>query len=300
MSADLALQTRWIENRGLKLALHSWVEGSPQALAIHGFMDHGQSFRWVAEALSPTVLAAADMRGFGHSGWVGDGGYYHFYDYYDDLGAILDGLSEPVGLIGHSMGGSIAAAVAALFPERVRWLLLLEGMGPPTSELWESASRLGQWLRSVRRKPGPPSARRSLRRVFSSLEQGAERLRAFNPQLSIERSQALAESFSEPADGGWVWRADPLHRTPSAKPFLLGEARALWHSIQVPVLSLWGGEGFRPDDLSARHAVLPRVLAGVIPGASHNVHHDRPDVVAEGIETLMAGRLRLPRDATPL
>jgi pimeloyl-ACP methyl ester carboxylesterase len=299
MSAGCA-RTRWVENRGLNLAVHGWGAERPLALAIHGFMDHGLSFRWVAEHLQPDGLAAADMRGFGRSDWVGDGGYYHFYDYYDDVGRILDALEGPVGLVGHSMGGSIASAVAALFPERVRWLLLLEGMGPPPSPLDESAARLGQWLRAVRRRQGPAAARRRMRRSFPSLEDGAYRLRSFNRLLTESRSLALAESFSEVTPEGRTWRVDPLHRTPSAKPFLLEEARSLWLALQVPVISLWGDQGFRPDDLPARHGCIPRLLAGVVPDASHNVHHDRPDVVADAVHRLEAGRFELPAQASPL
>jgi len=299
MSAGQA-RTCWVENRGLKLAVHRWGSGAPLALAIHGFMDHGLSFRWVAEQLAPQGLAAADVRGFGHSDWVGIGGYYHFYDYYDDVGRILASFDGPVGLIGHSMGGSIASAVAALFPEHVRWLLLVEGMGPPPTALDESPARLRQWLRAVRRREGPAEARRAQRRSFGSLEEGARRLRAFNPLLGEAKALALAESFSEITADGRVWRVDPLHRTPAAKPFLLEEARSLWRTVKVPVISLWGAQGFRPDDLRERHHDLPELLAGVVPGASHNVHHDRPDLVAEAIQSLSEGRFELPAQVTPL
>lgn len=293
--------------RGLELAYHTWgaPEGRP-VLAIHGFMDHGQSYAFMAEHLSDALrLIAPDMRGHGHSGWVGAGGYYHFYDYFDDLRVLVDHLGlERFSLVAHSMGGSVAAGLVALMPERVDALILLEGMGPPFVDPADQPMRLRSWTDALRRKSceGDVPQRRAARRALDSLDEAAARLVAMNHRLTPERAAALARTFTEPSEdeAGVVWRQDPLHRTPSAKPFLRAEAEALWRRFRCPVLSLVGAESpWRPDDLEARHAVVAEALAAAgvprglvaaaVPGAGHNIHHDAPELLARAVEAWIHG-----------
>ncbi|NJK89812.1 MAG: alpha/beta hydrolase [Myxococcales bacterium] len=59
------------------------------------------------------------------------GAYYHFYDYLDDLTRVLGSLPDRIGLVGHSMGGTLATMIAALHPDRFSWAVLLEGHGSP-------------------------------------------------------------------------------------------------------------------------------------------------------------------------
>jgi pimeloyl-ACP methyl ester carboxylesterase len=242
------------------------------------------------------------MRGHGDSGWVGAGGYYHFYDYFDDVRRVVDALGcERLLLVGHSMGGSVATGTAALLGARVRALVLLEGMGPAFAELTRTRGRLGRWVAALGQPAvdGDVAYRRRRRRVMSNIEEAAERLRRFNPRLSEARSRALAGSFTEPVEHGVAWRFDPLHRTPAAKPFVLEEARALWAAVEAPTLSLFGELGFGPPDLADRHAALREVRAGVLPGVGHNIHHERPDVVARVLlEAHQTGQVRLPEEAT--
>ena len=302
------MKTGYYEVRGLRLAYHEWAppaEGPhPCVVLIHGFMDHGLSFTQVAEQLGGYRVVAPDVRGHGHSGWVGRGGYYHFYDYFDDMRWLLDALEvDHCGVLGHSMGGSIATGLAALESARVRRLVLLEGMGPPTSDLGESVARLRRWSNTLRR-PGivrDEAERRRARPVMASLEEAAGRLARFNPRLTHARARTLAKTFTEPSDvgPGVVWRMDPLHKTPAAKPFIWAEAVALWRAIEAPVLSLSGAESpWVPDWLEARHAELRAVTRAKVPNAGHNMHHDRPELVAAAVDAWMQDR-PLPRELVP-
>jgi len=287
-----------VENRGLPIAVHELgaPEGRP-VLALHGFLDHGLSFRRVADHANGVTLFAPDARGHGHSGWVGAGGYYHFYDYLDDLRRVLDVLPPRLGLVGHSMGGTLALALAGLFPERFDWVLLLEGMGPPSHDPQSSPERLRGWLRAlVPDRQGAEADRRRARTRMESPDEAGRRLLRLNPRLDADHARALGETFSEPhPDGGWTWRFDPLHRTPSPKPFRLDEVFPLWRRITAPVVSLWGEHGFHPEELDERHRVLGSVDIGLIERAGHNLHHERPELIGEIIRRLAESH---PSEAT--
>ena len=138
------------EHRGLRLAYRVWgAERSPTVVLLHGFLDTGASFAPVAQELSKRWrVVVPDHRGHGHSGHVGLGGYYHFPDYMMDLDGLIRQLGiEQVGLVGHSMGASVACYFTGAFPERVWALGLLDGIGPPGSLLHGGApERVARWI----------------------------------------------------------------------------------------------------------------------------------------------------------
>lgn len=286
-----------LDVRGLELAYHRWgpADGEP-VLCLHGFMDHGRAFAFVAEAMPAGYqLVAPDMRGHGESGWIGSGGYYHFYDYFDDMARLVEHLGwAEFGVVAHSMGGSVASGLIAMMPERVHALVTLEGMGPPFTEQRELPDRLKRWAFMLGKGScnGDVAHRRAARRKMPDLGHAKARLMNANPRLGDARAARLADSFTEPADDGEgvVWRQDPLHRTPSAKPYLRGEAESLWARITCPVLSLQGSDSFwQLDDLPARHAALADVTVAQVPEAGHNLHHDQPELLARAIDAWMRG-----------
>ena len=69
----------------------------------------------------------ADLRGHGDSDWVSGSGY-RYLDYLYDLRQLIEQNNfGPVWLVGHSLGGAIAAFFAGVFPDLVSKLILLEG-----------------------------------------------------------------------------------------------------------------------------------------------------------------------------
>lgn len=294
--------------RGLALAYHRWAAPDrPILLLLHGFLDCGRSWQWVVDELGGEFdVIAPDMRGFGSSGWAGDGGYYHFYDYFSDILGLIDALGlgkqepgEPalneLHIAGHSMGGSVATGVAALLGERCRSLVLLEGMGPPTNDPNQTVQRLQSWATALGRDPmtGTAARRRESRKTLPDVETAARRLQKHNPRLTQARAVELATHLTEPADGGVVFRHDPLHMTPAAKPYYIDEARAMWRAVTAPVLVLSGAESLMPtQDLAERAGNLAVSQLRSVPGAGHNIHHDRPDFVAEAIRDWAGQQLR--------
>lgn len=99
--------------------------GVPTVL-VHGLWDTGDSWLYQLPHLGRRCrTVTVDLRGHGHSTRNAAG--YAIAEHAADVAALIRhrGLG-PVVLIGHSMGGSVATAVATDFPQLVRALILVD------------------------------------------------------------------------------------------------------------------------------------------------------------------------------
>lgn len=114
----------------LTTLLHGDDALAPPAVLLHGLNANARYWTGVASVLrGPRRVLAPDLRGHGGTGPLPGG--YGIEAFRVDLLAWLDqlGLSR-VDLIGHSMGGKIAADLAAAAPGRVRRLILVDPVPP--------------------------------------------------------------------------------------------------------------------------------------------------------------------------
>jgi len=97
-------------------------------LALHGITSSHMAFRATARKLAAVpglCLLAPDLRGRGRSALPGP---YGFASHGADLLAVLDDAGvERVVVAGHSMGGYVAARLAADHPDRIGALVLVDG-----------------------------------------------------------------------------------------------------------------------------------------------------------------------------
>lgn len=172
-------------SQGLALAYVEW--GDPQAplmILVHGSRDTARSWDWTAEALVADGwrVVAYDLRGHGDSDWSPDGAYLTSYQV-QDLADLADHLgADRFALTAHSFGGTVCARYAAMFPERVERLCVIDGMGPGP-EIFAKWAALGpversrQWLAQRRAAAAKPA------RLFASVEDAAAALAAGIPGL---------------------------------------------------------------------------------------------------------------------
>jgi pimeloyl-ACP methyl ester carboxylesterase len=137
----------------LKLHYVDWGNASsPPLLLIHGGRDHARNWDWVALALRHDYhIIAPDLRGHGDSEWA-RGGQYALIDYVLDIAQLLDQLQLfPITIIGHSLGGGIACQYSGIYPERVKRLVALEGLGPPPEYMQRRPAAMDRTNAIVRR-----------------------------------------------------------------------------------------------------------------------------------------------------
>ena len=269
--------------RGRDIHLTHW--GPEDAAAtplvfLHGFLDTSDTFQFVVDALArERAIVAPDWRGFGRSHWQREA--YWFPEYFADLEALLDRIApgRPATLVGHSMGGNIAALYAGIRPERVARLVNLEGFGLPRSGPERAPDRYREWLDALREP-------RSFAR-YASLEQFAQVLAKKNPRLPLDRARFVARQWALALpDGGYVPNFDPAHRLPNPVLYRRDEAEACWRRVVAPTLLVLGElSEFRPglgaDGTDAAFRALYRELEiATLAGAGHMLHHERPEAVA--------------------
>ncbi|MBP6629181.1 MAG: alpha/beta hydrolase [Kofleriaceae bacterium] len=267
---------------GLTYQVWTWGAASaPTVLLLHGFLDHGRGWTDVAAALAERYFVVApDLRGHGDSDWIGPGGYYHFFDYVADVDALVDALAadrSPLHVVGHSMGGTIAGYWAGARPDRCRRLALLEGLGPPESDVAPPV-RVARWLDGWR------AARAAPTRALPDLAAAAARLRHHDPLLSAEVADRLAAWGTRPVAGGVAWKHDPLHLTAGPYPFRREVAAALWRNVTCPVLVVDGAAStlrLAQTESADRLACFADARTAVLPHAGHMMQRHQPAALAE-------------------
>lgn len=126
MIAQSEPRRRLAGTRGVRISWVDWHgDGSP-VLAIHGITANARAFDGLARALAPMhPVLAMDLRGRGESDTPPDG--YDVETHVSDAVAVLDaGKVGRCDIVGWSLGGKVALAMAALHPSRVRRIIVLD------------------------------------------------------------------------------------------------------------------------------------------------------------------------------
>jgi pimeloyl-ACP methyl ester carboxylesterase len=268
---------------GLRHHLLEWDGGGRTTLlCLHGFLDMAWGFAPIAPALAAAGyhVVVPDLRGHGDTEWIGAGGYYHFLDYLPDVADLDDAVArDHLVLVGHSMGASIAALFAGVFPQRPRAVVAMEGMRLPEQPDEDLPRRAADWIHGVRR------ARERGPRVLPDVSACAERIRQFDPLCPPEVALLLAGEGTRPVPGGRAFKHDPVHVTRGPYPFRLEQWTRYWRAIRCPVLLVEGEETELPPppDMAERVACLRDARTSVIPRAGHMMIRHEPAAVAAEI-----------------
>jgi pimeloyl-ACP methyl ester carboxylesterase len=277
----------FLQIRGLRYHVRHWPRpGAPKLVLLHGWMDVSASFQFLVDAMrGEWDIFAPDWRGYGETAWSKEDCYW-FPDYLADLDFILDGIhaAEPVNLVGHSLGGNVAALYAGIRPARVAKLVNLEGFGLPQTTPGQAPERYAKWLDELHERPAL--------RPYASFMELEERLRKANPRLTPERARFLARHWGrEEKDGSVVLRGDPAHKIVNAQLYRYEEALACWRQVTAPVLWVEGDESglakrmkLDPAQVAERRAAFRNVKIAIVPDAGHMLHHDQPEAVAALVE----------------
>jgi pimeloyl-ACP methyl ester carboxylesterase len=118
----------FVEVGGCRLRLWSSGAGDTPLVYLHGYEGHPGGAPFLVDLAGDRAVAAPEQPGYGAST-----GRDSIHDIHDLVLAYRDLIGElgfeQVDLVGHSLGGMIAAELAIIAPERVRRLILVNSYG---------------------------------------------------------------------------------------------------------------------------------------------------------------------------
>ena len=266
-----------------RLRLHYVDWGNPTApplLLVHGGRDHCRNWDWVASRLRDRWhVIAPDLRGHGDSQWSAEGSYRMDSYIYDLAQLIHQQKLAPVTIIAHSLGGNIAIRYTGLYPDTVRRLIAIEGLGASPKLMLERAkltldARLRLWIDEQRDLAG------RLPRRYPSIEDAFKRMQDENKHLSPIQARHLTEhGVNQNEDGTFSWKFDNYVRSWPAYDMANAEVEQLWARITCPTLLIYGNEsGASNPSIDGRAKHFQNAIVESIDGAGHWVHHDQFEI----------------------
>lgn len=285
----------------LRSRLHYLDWGNPSApvvILVHGGFDHARSWDWTAQALARDYhVIAPDLRGHGDSAWS-SAGDYPMADFVYDLALLVDLLDRaPVTIIGHSLGGSIGLRFAGLYPDKVRRIVAIEGLGLSPDALRQRADRQSpvlwrDWIEGRRARA------RATQRRYPTIEAAIGRMRERNEQLSVEQALHLTQhGVNRNEDGSFSWKFDPYLKDMLPGIVTDDDLPAFWREIACPTLLCLGLDSWASNpvkDGRITHFRDARLVE--FARAGHWLHHDQFDRFIDEIGAFLnedAGRERM-------
>lgn len=244
---------------------------------------NARTYRSILAPLAADLrILAVDMRGHGattlptvienRNAWN---------EFRDDLVALLELLdAPPVVLSGHSMGGTTCLLAEAVAPQYARRLVLFDPVIMPREMVeGREATNLAE----------SPLAQGALRRraVFESREavMAAYRGRgAFRTWNDAQLADYVAAGFNDRPEGGVELACAPAWESSN----FASHGHDSWgafHAGRAPVRIFRATEGStcRLDGYEAELAAIGRVSVETVPGTSHFLPMERPELVREAL-----------------
>jgi epoxide hydrolase 4 len=263
------------------------VAGLPRALLLHGFPEAAFVWDEVMQRLDGRVQCVApNLRGYERSSAPVEVEAYRAKHLVIDIAALIAQQGAPIDLlVGHDWGGAVAWNLAALKPELMRRLLIINSPHPAT------------FLRELRDNPAQQAASTYMnflcRPDAAALlaENDFARLWPFFQNMggSTWLDETTRERYREVWRHGLegalnYYRASPLRPPESVRDAI--HTLALppeMTTVRVPTTVLWGDTDTALPSalLDGLEAFVPDLDLRRVAGASHWIVHEQPERVAD-------------------
>lgn len=266
---------------------------APRVLLLHGFPEAAFAWDGVMQALAPHARCLApNLRGFEKSSSPAEVEAYRARHLMQDIEALITHSGGPVDLlVAHDWGGALAWNLAAMRPELMKRLLIINSPHPATFQRELRANPAQQAASAYMNFLCRPDAEALLaENDFARLWPFFERMGG-KTWLNDTLRARYRDVWGMGLTGGLnFYRASPLRPPSPVDPRVAQALQAVQLpdalvTSRVPTTVLWG---------DADHALLPCLLDGLdrwvpdlrlmrVPQASHWIVHEQPERVVEEI-----------------
>src|SRR2546430_1458008 len=150
----------------------------------------------------------------------------------------------PVTIVAHSLGGNISLRYTGIYPDKVRKLVAIEGLGPSPKAIVERGTksmgeRMREWVDEQRKLSG------RLPRRYPTIEDAFKRMQEENKHLSAEQARHLTQQgVNQNEDGTYSWKFDNYVRAWPPYDMSYEDIKELWTQIACPTLLIYGKESW--------------------------------------------------------
>lgn len=285
------MQSEMIELNGHPFHLCRWGDPDlPVLLMLHGFPEYCGAWSDLAPLLADRFhCIAPDQRGYGLS-WTPDGvENYRAPALIGDMAALIDHIGPPVTVLGHDWGAAIAYGLAIHHPQRIRRLIIANGVhsGPFQRALAAGGaqSAASQYMHFLRRPDAADILAKDdyakLMAVFSA--------NMDTSWLTPDRFAEYRSAWSRPGrmQGMVNWyAASPMRIADPGQPITdLPDPDPGRLRVSCPHLLIWGeaDTALLPESTHGLEEFAPRLTRHNIPGADHWLCHTHAEEVAQAI-----------------
>lgn len=244
----------------------------PPLVILHGLFGNARNWDGIAKRLANDWrVLAFDLRNHGDSPWDDDSGYPAMAG---DVVAALDrrGIERPL-VVGHSMGGKAAMALALEHPDRVGALVVVD-IAPA-----DYAPSFLPYVQAMQAIDLDDLTRRS---------QADRTLAPIVPEAGVRGF--LLQNLVQRGDR-FVWRVNLAALASGMAEIVSFPSDLLARVYDQPTLFLTGGNS---DYVGPAHdgrirSLFPTARIDALPGAGHWVHAEQPELFTAKLERFLAG-----------
>jgi pimeloyl-ACP methyl ester carboxylesterase len=278
--------------------LHSVQVGDagPAVVFLHGLFGQGKNWTSIANELADSYrVLLVDLPNHGRSAWTEHVSYPEVASAVGDLIVARrteNGSSAPVAVVGHSMGGKVAMALALLRPALVERLCVVD-VSPVR---YSTHSSFAEFLRGMRQLdldqlPDRAAADQALTPYVPDVT-----VRSF--LLQNLRRQPISPAEPGSSGAGWRWQLNI-----ELLDDQLGELGDWPIELAGPYLgpTLWlAGANSRyvlPEHAPTMRQLFPRVQLVTVKKSGHWVHSDQPEVFLAILRRFLRDSATSPTDS---
>ncbi|WP_419855079.1 2-succinyl-6-hydroxy-2,4-cyclohexadiene-1-carboxylate synthase [Candidatus Poriferisodalis sp.] len=266
------------EHRSVQLAVATRGSGEP-VIVLHGFTGSAEAMAPLADRLDGYRCIAVDLVGHGRSPSPVDLAPYGVEAMAASVASLASGVADgPCHVIGYSMGGRVALALASAHPEVCRSLTLISA----TVGIADVAER------ALRRRADQALADRIEEHGLTRFVDEWMDLPMWDPLRASLSSAAWQASIDQRL------RSDPAGLANSLRAAGTGSMTPLWDrldALDVPTLVMCGELDTKFVEIGHQmNDLLPRSDLAILTGAGHAAHLEAPDDCARAIRGHLAAR----------